>query len=290
MTVNDDDRDRPAQPELDALLDVLRQPARPDELAGEQEAVAAMAAALASSHQEGLAPVPIKHTRKFAAVGVAAALILGGVTAAAASVLSGSSNDNRVEIPSQPASSTTSTSLETTTSSSSVPDTTSTSSSVPETNTTAVTDPGTTATTDDDTTDPTVEDDTSTTIDCPDGVRNHGDFVSDVARDTAAGPGHGEAVSAAARSDCGQDSASTSVPEPGTTATTDDHGGDNSGPGRGDDDATTTVVTEPGTTATTDDHGGGDNSGPGGGEDNSGRGSGSDTSGRGGSDDGSGHD
>ena len=30
--------------ELDALLDVLRQPARPDELAGEQEAVAAMAA------------------------------------------------------------------------------------------------------------------------------------------------------------------------------------------------------------------------------------------------------
>ena len=39
-----------------------------------------------------------KHTRKLAAVGVAAALIVGGVTAAAASVLTGSS-DNRVEIP-----------------------------------------------------------------------------------------------------------------------------------------------------------------------------------------------
>jgi hypothetical protein len=286
MTVNDDDRDRPAQPELDALLDVLRQPARPDELTGEQAAVAAMAAALASSHQEGLSPVPVtKHTRKLAAVGVAAALILGGVTAAAASVLSGSSNDNRVEIPSQPGSSTTSTSMETTTSSS-VPETTSSSSSVPETATTAVTD-NTTNSTDDDTTDSTddttnstVEDDTATTIDCPDGVQNHGDFVSDVARDTASGPGHGEAVSAAARSDCGKDSTSTSAPDPGTTATTDDNGGDedHSGPGRGDDHAATT-------TATTDDHGGNSNSGPGGGEDNSGPGR-SDSSGH----DGSGHD
>ena len=51
---DDDPRPDPAdQPDLDALLDALRQPARPDELAGEPEAVAAFSAALASSRLEG---------------------------------------------------------------------------------------------------------------------------------------------------------------------------------------------------------------------------------------------
>ena len=282
MTVNDDDPELPAQPELDALLDVLRQPARPDELLGEQEAVAAMAAALASSHQEGLAPVPIsKHSRKLAAVGVAAALILGGVTAAAASVLSGSP-DNRVEIPATPSSSSSSTSTSTsTTTSTSVPETStssaSTTSSTAATSTTAATEP---ETDDNDTK-------TATSIDCPDDVRNHGDFVSDVARDTPPGPDHGETVSAAARSDCGKDdTTASSVTEPGTSATTDDHGGDEDhrGPGRdGDDDAaTSTSVPTTGTTATTDDHSGEDHSGSGqSGGDNSGSGSSDDSSGHG---------
>ena len=39
---------------------------------------------------------------------------------------------------------------------------------------------------------------------CPDGLRNHGEYVSSVARSAGPGPGHGEAVSAAARSECGK--------------------------------------------------------------------------------------
>jgi hypothetical protein len=61
MTVHDDDRELP-RPELDALLDTLRQPARPDELAGEQDAVATMAAALASSREEGILLCPSPST------------------------------------------------------------------------------------------------------------------------------------------------------------------------------------------------------------------------------------
>lgn len=40
--------------------------------------------------------------------------------------------------------------------------------------------------------------------DCPAGLRNHGHHVSGVARSVKPGPGHGKAVSAAARSDCGK--------------------------------------------------------------------------------------
>ncbi|MFP5334317.1 MAG: hypothetical protein ACLGIV_03300 [Actinomycetes bacterium] len=37
---------------------------------------------------------------------------------------------------------------------------------------------------------------------CPEGVTNHGQYVSGVARDTEPGPGHGATVSAAARTGC----------------------------------------------------------------------------------------
>jgi RNA polymerase sigma-70 factor (ECF subfamily) len=258
MTVHDDDREPLRQPDLDALLDTLRQPARPDELAGEQEAVAAMAAALASSRREGIAPVSItKHSRKLAAVGVAAALIVGGVTAAAASVLTGSS-DNRVEIPAQPAStSSSSTSVATT---SSTDEATTTSSSVPE---------------------------TATSVD------DHGD---DTATTVATGPDATTATSVDDHGDHRgrDDTTATSGPD-ATTVTTDDNGDDN-GDDHGVDPATS-VPTTGATTATTDDHGGdqgnrgpgSDNSGPGSsGTDNSGPGSGgSDNSGSG---SGSGHD
>jgi hypothetical protein len=236
MTVHDDDRELPPQPELDALLDALRQPARPDELAGEQDAVAAMAAARASSREEGIAPVPItKHSRKLAAIGVAAALIVGGVTAAAASVLTGSP-DNRVEIPAATSSSTSSSSTSTSTSSS----------------TTSATVAGTTATSVDDHDDDQADDATSrsvddranstddttvTTVECED---NHGQAVSQVAHDTPPGPDHGQIVSAAAHDhQCDDDATASSVPNGGSTPpTSDDHGGgDHSGPGRSGSDS-----------------------------------------------------
>lgn len=40
--------------------------------------------------------------------------------------------------------------------------------------------------------------------DCPEAVRNHGQYVSSVARSVTPGPRHGELVSAAARGDCGK--------------------------------------------------------------------------------------
>src|SRR4051794_11413878 len=123
MTVHDDDREELERPALDGLLDALRQPARPDELAGEHEAVTAMVAALAAARTAGPVPVTGGHRRKLAAVGVAAALILGGVTAAAASVLSSSSGD-KVQVPTQPSTSTldpTTTGVPTSTSSTTAP-------------------------------------------------------------------------------------------------------------------------------------------------------------------------
>ena len=62
---------------------------------------------------------------------------------------------------------------------------------------------------------------------CPDGVTNHGQYVSGVARGTAPGPDHGKAVSAAARLGCtpadtagDQDADGTAVP--GSTGSPED--------------------------------------------------------------------
>ena len=38
---------------------------------------------------------------------------------------------------------------------------------------------------------------------CPEGLRNHGEHVSSVARSVEPGPGHGQLVSVAARGGCG---------------------------------------------------------------------------------------
>jgi hypothetical protein len=64
--------------------------------------------------------------------------------------------------------------------------------------------------------------------DCPAGVKNHGTYVSSVGHPAVRGKdgAHGDAVSAAARSDCGKKAASTSGDTPGST---DPESGDASG-------------------------------------------------------------
>jgi hypothetical protein len=64
--------------------------------------------------------------------------------------------------------------------------------------------------------------------DCPAGVKNHGTYVSSVGHSAVRGKdgAHGDAVSAAARSDCGKKAASTSGDTPGST---DPESGDASG-------------------------------------------------------------
>src|SRR5947208_2777177 len=95
MTVHDDDV---PSARLDALIDALRQPARPDELAGEVEAVAAVADIVASS-PKGPTPMP-ERTRfpRVAAVAVVALLGLGGVSAAAAAVLQARPERTKVDV------------------------------------------------------------------------------------------------------------------------------------------------------------------------------------------------
>ena len=75
---------------------------------------------------------------------------------------------------------------------------------------------------------------------CPPDVKNHGDFVSQVAHNTPPGPEHGQIVSAAAQSDCGKGGEATSstaaTTAPGTSLTTEvTHGnnGNHSGNGTG---------------------------------------------------------
>ena len=63
-------------------------------------------------------------------------------------------------------------------------------------------------------------------------ARNHGEYVSSVAKSVPPGPGHGAAVSEAARSDCGKKNASDSEGASETDDTdTDDEGSEQSKPG-----------------------------------------------------------
>jgi hypothetical protein len=198
MTVHDDDVPPSEQPALDELLAALRQPARPDELVGEREAVAAVGAALASSRGKGPVPLLISsRLRRLTAVAAAVVLIVGGVTAAAAAVMSGPSGPSRIVIPSQTPSSTSSTSTSSTSSSTS----TSTTSTTEPSSTT--TEPSTSSS-EPETTSSVPGGTTATSVACPEGAENHGEAVSQVAHSVEPGPGHGEAVSQIAQSDCGK--------------------------------------------------------------------------------------
>ena len=67
-------------------------------------------------------------------------------------------------------------------------------------------------------------------IACED-ARNHGEYVSSVAKSVPPGPGHGAAVSEAARSDCGKKNAEDSEPSEDSDSTDSDDGSENSKPG-----------------------------------------------------------
>lgn len=88
----------------------------------------------------------------------------------------------------------------------------------------------------------------STAFECPEGATNHGEVVSSVAHATPPGPGHGAAVSEAARSDCGKvhddealDDGSDDAADDGSDdavepeASTVDGGGSSHGKGHGRD-------------------------------------------------------
>ena len=81
------------------------------------------------------------------------------------------------------------------------------------------TDDGTDEGTDDDGTDEQPVDEACAT------ARNHGEYVSGVAHETPPGPGHGAAVSEAARSDCGKKGASDGGDDDGADATAKDTDG-----------------------------------------------------------------
>jgi hypothetical protein len=178
-----------------------------DELAGEAAAVEAMTSALADA-QRGATPVtarkplskPLRRIVGLTAIGV---LGVGGLAAAAKGVFV---PDNR---PSAEKSHDTDADED---------ETTESESTVSETTAVDTTDVDTTAvdSTDDEDSadkaaDSTAPGDTgpTTSIECADG--NHGKTVSSVAHSVPPGPGHGEAVSAAAQSDCGKGDTTSSV-------------------------------------------------------------------------------
>jgi hypothetical protein len=216
----DQDDVTPPSAGLDALLGALRQPARPDELAGELDAIVALAGVV-SSPEKGPASVPVRsRTAKLAAVAAVAALAVGGMTAAAATVLKGSPEPAKVNLVPGAAPTTTTTSTTTTTATTTTTTTTTaaTTTTAPSTTTAPVTAPP-----------------------CPAGVKNHGDFVSQVAHDTPPGPEHGQIVSAAAHSDCGKGgdaigtaaATAASGTSPTTAAATRGNNGNHSGNGKG---------------------------------------------------------
>lgn len=79
-----------------------------------------------------------------------------------------------------------------------------------------------TAPTDEPTAEPTDDPTGEPTTDACADAKNHGEYVSGVAKDAPPGPGHGAAVSEAARSDCGKrttDSDSSDSEDPATSDT-----------------------------------------------------------------------
>jgi hypothetical protein len=253
MTVHDDVDNVTRRPEFETLVGALRQPARPDERAGELEIVEAMAAMVASS-ETGPRLVAIRsHTPKLAAVAAAAALLVGGITAAAASVFHGS--EKVTVIPSDgPLTPQATIATSTTTTTTSVRSTTTSSSVAPNT-TTSVTGATSTSVATEQSTEPTTassEDQGTaaarsavTAPPCPADVTNHGEYVSGVAHATPPGPEHGQIVSAAAQSDCGKPGATASSDATSSAATTglasstvtaSPSNSDNSGKGNGNSD------------------------------------------------------
>jgi hypothetical protein len=204
-------------PELTAMLDALAQPARPDELEGGAEAIAAMRAVLAPAGITAAARVRrSRHRARLAAVATAGAILAGGAAAAAAGF-------NPIDRPPAVDAPETSVPPAALAASTDGPQEDAATTSAPTTITPDL-DPTTTV---EATTAQAAEaapapsaDEAAAGADavtCADG--SHGKTVSSVAHDTPPGPDHGAAVAAAAQSDCGKADAATPSSEPGSAAT-----------------------------------------------------------------------
>jgi hypothetical protein len=238
------DPDEP-QAELARMLDALRSPARPSELAGRDERLRTMAEATAEAR--GIAQMHHLIGRKRVAVAVASGVLaVGGMAAAGAGTFV---SDERPTLTSEPPT----TDPATTDPATSEPPTTDPATPDPATTEPPTTDPATPdpATTEPPTTGPATPDPATTEppttdasvdgdLECADG--NHGKTVSSVAHETPPGPDHGEAVSEAARSDCGKsdddgddeaDDGGADVDDEATADTTDQPGNSGRSPGNG---------------------------------------------------------
>ena len=216
MTKPSDDHPRT----IDEIVAALTSPARAEELQGEEALVDAIAAAVIANQPKELVPMtPRSRPLKIGLLAGAAVLSLAGVAAATTGILP----DRK---PTPPVISATTTTLD---------PTSTTTATLQGSATTIAT--ATTAVSDQTTTVP----DTSTTVSagsstpavaappCPPDVQNHGQYVSDVARNTPPGPDHGKIVSAAAQSDCGKVATSDSG-SPTLTTTSDNSSAGQHGP------------------------------------------------------------
>ncbi len=180
----------PAPEELRQVVAALQSPATAGSTEQRHAVVLRMAESLATANpQPGGIPVIGRRSRRIAVLAAAGSLVFGGVAAAAggAGVLGdvlGTSDETEIDAGDE-------------TTSSSDSETTSSETTIGEEPTTSV----------DETT--TSLDETTTTLSpedqaCAD-AENHGDFVSDVAKNKDHEGNHGSVVSEAAKSDCGKD-------------------------------------------------------------------------------------
>ena len=226
-----------SDPSLDGLLNALRSAPTAEELAGEASAISAMVSAVADS-AEGITSMnparrrnpltrpTLARTRRIVALSAIGVLGVAGVAAAGAGVFV---PDNRPSIE-------TDHDTDDTVSETTITDDESVDTTMPDAETSVVDadDENNSNNDNNDAAETTVADESTSTgsvaVECADG--NHGMTVSSVAHATPPGPGHGAAVSAAAQSDCGKDSATTDTTMPGSETTAPDDQGSN---GNGND-------------------------------------------------------
>ena len=195
------------QPELDRVIGALRSAATSAELAGEDTAVEAMAATMAST------PAPIRSLgspRALRVVAVVAASLIGmgGIAAAGAATLRPSADRGNLRSDDTVSDATVRDDITATT--------------IPTT-TTILSATLADATLADDTGVVPLVDDPATEFDetqCAEG--NHGATVSSIAKDTPPGPGHGDEVSIAAHSSCGKDTSDDTTDDAGVVPLVDD--------------------------------------------------------------------
>jgi hypothetical protein len=195
---------------LDGLLNVLRSAATPDELSGEATAVQAMASAIADPPRGTFVMKSTARARRVVGLTTIGVLGFAGVAAAGRGVFVPDYRPT-IETPgSKPKDDDETTLVATTLVGTTLVGTTLVGTTLVETT--------------------LVETTLAVEVECAEG--NHGKTVSSVAKETEPGPGHGEAVSAAAQSDCGKTegtTVATSVPSETTVA--EDHGGKPDDPG-----------------------------------------------------------